>query len=116
MKGGEDLTRKEELYNLYNDSKIYDNREAAMLLNWDEGFLRKVKSILKSEGYIDVSPDGVVTCIKPIKTAIEGGKLTLKSAIYREMLDIYMDDFRAQESFKDRVIVGQEIRQILKSI
>ena len=32
------------------------------------------------------------------------------------MLEVYMDDFRKQDTFKDRLQVGQEIRMILKAI
>ena len=41
---------------------------------------------------------------------------SFKAAIYREMLEVYMDDFRNQDTFKDRLQVGQEIRMILKAI
>lgn len=53
--------------------------------------------------------------LKPYREDVEN-PVTFKGEIYREMLEVYMDDFRSQDTFKGRLLVGQEIRMILKHI
>ena len=40
----------------------------------------------------------------------------MKQRVYEEMVDTYMDDFRAQQTFADRLAVGREIRLILEKM
>lgn len=109
------MTNMEILYNAYRDSGLYQNPELCELLGWDSNQIRQAKSKLKRKGYIAVDYEGKVVLLKPYREDVERPQ-TFKAEIYREMLEIYMDDFRHQETFKDRLAVGQEIRLILKTI
>ena len=96
------MTEQEKLYNVYKDMGVSSNEEVVDLLGWSSDKVRNMKRKLKVNGFINYD----------YGTDVE----ILKSQIYREMLEVYMDDFRSQDTFKDRLLVGQEIRMILKHI
>lgn len=64
---------------------------------------------LKVKGLVDRDDDGNVIFLEP-----EGS--VLKASTYKEMLDIYMEDFRKQATFSDRLAVGREIRMLLEKM
>lgn len=64
---------------------------------------------------IEVGKDNVAI-LKPLHEDLSAQNKTLKAEIYEEMLTIYMDDFREQGTFSDRLAVGREIRLILEKI
>lgn len=64
---------------------------------------------LKVKGLVDRDDDGNVIFLEP-----EGS--VLKATTYKEMLDIYMEDFRKQTTFADRLAVGREIRLLLEKM
>lgn len=109
------ITDQEVLYNAYRDSGLYKNEDLRELLGWTNDKVRQMKSRLKRKGYIDTDYDGSIVFLKPMRLPVDKPD-DFKSDIYREMLEVYMDDFRTQGTFKDRLQVGQEIRMILKSI
>lgn len=39
-----------------------------------------------------------------------------KVEVYHEMIETYMDDFRQQSTFNDRLSVGREIRRLLEKL
>lgn len=109
------MTDMEILYNAYRDSGLQTNEEMENLLGWPNGKIRTMKARLKARGLIDYEFGKSVTILKPYREDVEKPE-SFKAAIYREMLEVYMDDFRNQDTFKDRLRVGQEIRMILKVI
>ena len=109
------MTDMEVLYNAYRDSGLQTNEEMENLLGWPNGKIRTMKARLKARGLIDYEFGKRVTILKPYREDVEKPE-SFKAAIYREMLEVYMDDFRKQDTFKDRLQVGQEIRMILKAI
>ena len=109
------MTKQEQLYNLYVKTPGISNGDAAELLGVGNGFVRTVKNRLKNAGYIDYHEgSNGVTVLKPYKESTTSMQSPIKSEIYREMLDIYMGDFRSQTTFDDRIRVGREIRLILE--
>lgn len=109
------ITDQEVLYNAYRDSGLYKNEDLQELLGWPNDKVRQMKSRLKRKGYIDTDYDGRIVFLKSMRLPTDTPD-DFKANIYREMLEVYMDDFRTQGTFKDRLQVGQEIRMILKSI
>lgn len=109
------ITDQEVLYNAYRDSGLYKNEDLQNLLGWDNDKVRQMKSRLKRKGFIDTDYDGRIVFLKKIRENIDPTE-DFKGDIYREMLEVYMEDFRTQSTFKDRLQVGQEIRMILKSV
>ena len=109
------MTEQEILYNAYRDTELRSNEDMVALLGWPNDKVRNIKAKLKARGYIDYSYGKEVSLLRPYREMIET-PTTLKSQIYREMLEVYMDDFRKQDTFRDRLLVGQEIRMILKFV
>ena len=98
------MTDQEILYNAYNDSGVQTNEEVMAMLGWS-----------KIRGFIDYTFGSPVKILKPYREVVDTPE-TFKAQIYREMLEVYMEDFRTQDTFKDRLLVGQEIRMILKCV
>lgn len=109
------MTEQERLYNVYKDFDGVTNEDVMDLLSWSSDKVRNMKRKLKVNGYIDYDHGKAVEILKPYREDVES-PVTFKGEIYREMLEVYMDDFRSQDTFKDRLLVGQEIRMILKHI
>ena len=109
------MTEHEKLYNIYKEFGVVTNEEVMDLLEWSNDKVRNMKRKLKVKGFIDYDYGKDVEILKPYREEVDN-PITLKGQIYREMLEVYMDDFRSQDTFKDRLLVGQEIRMILKHI
>ena len=109
------MTDQEILYNTYNDSGVQTNEEVTQLLGWSNDKVRNIKAKLKMRGFIDYTFGSPVKILKPYREVIDTPE-TFKAKIYREMLEVYIEDFRTQDTFKDRLLVGQEIRMILKCV
>lgn len=111
----EHMTEQEKLYNVYKDMGVSSNEEVMALLEWSNDKVRNMKRKLKMNGFIDYDYGKDVEILKPYREEVDT-PVTFKGEIYREMLEVYMEDFRNQDTFKDRLSVGQEIRMILKHI
>lgn len=109
------MTEQEVLYNTYKELGPISNTEVEEVLGWSNDKVRNIKRKLKSYGYIDYDYARPVEILKPYRESVDNPR-TFKASIYREMLEVYMEDFRSQDTFKDRLQVGQEIRMILKAI
>ena len=109
------MTEHEKLYNVYKEVGEVTNEEVMDLLEWSNDKVRNMKRKLKVKGYIDYDSGKDVEILTPYREEVDS-PATFKGEIYREMLEVYMDDFRSQDTFKDRLLVGQEIRMILKHI
>ena len=109
------MTDQEILYNAYNESGVQTNEEVMQLLGWSNDKVRNIKAKLKMRGFIDYTFGSAVKILKPYREIVDTPE-TFKAQIYREMLEVYMEDFRTQDTFKDRLLVGQEIRMILKCV
>ena len=109
------MTDQEILYNAYNESGVQTNEEVMQLLGWSNDKVRNIKAKLKIRGFIDYTFGSPVKILKPYREIVDTPE-TFKAQIYREMLEVNMEDFRTQDTFKDRLLVGQEIRMILKCV
>ena len=105
----------ENLYNLYVENPKTSNMEACEILGVDNGTIRTSKYRLKQSGYIESVSEDEVVILKPYKTT----KATYnqgKSEVITEMIDVYLEDFREQTTFVDRLQVGREIRLLLEKL
>ncbi|MDO4920955.1 MAG: hypothetical protein Q4E64_03890 [Phascolarctobacterium sp.] len=64
---------------------------------------------LKDRGFIKINLDRSITVLKPFKNS----ERSFKQEVYQEMIEIYMQDFRNQATYNERIAVGREIRLIL---
>lgn len=104
------------LHALYAENPTCTNAEACELLDVDSQMLRTMKNRLKNQGYIHVEDDGEVTVLKPYTRSAPTTPNSFKADVYYEMVDAYMEDFRRQSTFNDRLAVGREIRLILEKL
>lgn len=112
------ISKINQLYNLYEENPHITNQEAAETLDVSERMIRTMKYRLKSAGYIDpATEDGSVLITKPFReTPASLSANAMKADIYTEMIEAYMEDFRAQTTFADRLAVGREIRLLLEKL
>lgn len=111
------LSKINQLYNLYEENPHITNQEAAESLKVSERMIRTMKYRLKCAGYIDPeTEDGSVLIVKPFRETPASTANAMKADIYTEMIEAYMEDFRAQTTFADRLAVGREIRLLLEKL
>lgn len=107
------MSKLEQLYHLYEDKPDLSTEEACSLLSFeDKHCIYEYRKRLKGRGLIDFNEDGSVVVLKPYKEP-PVVSVSDKGGIYREMVSLYMDDFREQTTFADRLLVGREIRLLL---
>jgi predicted transcriptional regulator of viral defense system len=111
-------TKINMLYDMYAENPKLTNAEAAQLLSVDPNMVRTMKSRLIHAAYIELLGDGSeVAILRPYK-----GQDTMplgasyKSQVYSEMVEAYLEDFRSQTTFNDRLAVGREIRLLLEKM
>ena len=109
-------TKMGMLHAIYADNPACTNAEACELLGIDSQMLRTMKNRLKNQGYIQVEDNGEVTILKPYTRGAATTPNGFKADVYYEMVDAYMEDFRQQSTFNDRLAVGREIRLILEKL
>lgn len=109
------LSLTEKLFNMYAENPALKNKDAAEMLGIPETAQRKYKCLLRQRGFIDTDNEGNVIILREMR-AKTGQPLSFKGEIYVEMIDTYMEDFRNQTTFADRLAVGREIRLILEKL
>lgn len=103
------MTDMEILYNAYRDSGLQTNEEMENLLGWPNGKIRTMKARLKARGLIDYEFGKPVTILKPYREDVEKPE-SFKAAIYREMLEVYMEDFLVHSLGWDAKVVDAEFK------
>lgn len=103
------------LYDLYVENPDLTNAEAKELLDVSDDMIRKMKSRLKRSGYIQIDDNGEVFIMKPYRKTT-AAQNSFKAEVYREMVETYLNDFRCQSAFNERLTVGREIRLILEKM
>lgn len=111
------------LYDLYVQNPEISNAEAADVLDVSNETLRTMKSRLSKAGSIEVNEDGTVTVLEPHRGSAAAMMMepasargSYKAEVYYEMVETYLDDFRQQSTFADRLAVGREIRLLLDKL
>ncbi|WP_418695774.1 hypothetical protein [Acidaminococcus intestini] len=112
----EKISKIGQLYNLYVADGAITNDEAAEAVGSSNHDVRTMKYRLKSAGYIDIKEDGTVEILKPFRSAPTTSVNSMKSGVYSEMIEAYLEDFREQTTFADRLAVGREIRLLLDKL
>lgn len=79
------------MYNAYNESGVQTNEEVMALLGWSNDKVRNIKAKLKIRGFIYYTFGSPVKILKPYREVVDTPE-TFKAQIYREMLEVYMED------------------------
>lgn len=101
----------QQLCTLYAANGKLTNEEAAELLETTPRVIDTYRYRLRDKGFIEINKDRSVTVKAKYKA-----ETSYKQVIYEEMVDRYMEDFRTQTTFVDRLAVGREIRLILEKM
>lgn len=101
----------QQLCTLYAANGKLTNEEAAELLETTPRVIDTYRYRLRDKGFIEINKDRSVTAKAKYKA-----ETSYKQVIYEEMVDRYMEDFRTQTTFVDRLAVGREIRLILEKM
>lgn len=105
----------ERLYHALEKNPALSNAELAELLGCPEVSVRVYKKRLRDRGFIGQDENGQITILAPFEGQVRCRK-GRKFEVYSEMLEFYMEDFRAATGFADRVLIGREIRLLLEKI
>lgn len=104
------MTKIEALYNLYSERPDVTAVEAAGILGINQDTVYVYRQRMQDKGLIKCSSP--VEILKPYRVDAPGP--AYKAEIYKEMIDSFLEDFRAQTTFVDRLAVGREIRLLLE--
>lgn len=111
------ISKIESVFNYCFDNPEATNDEIAKALNMDVNIVKTYISRLKSYGYLtalNVESKRVIEVLKPFRVGEVKTTSDFKEGCYREMVDVLLEDFRACETYKERLEVGNIIRLILK--
>lgn len=110
------MSQVKKVFMLLRENPKMTNTELQVALGYSNQAIRKYRWLLKKRGYIAENEDGEgVKILMDYREDSDVGP-SFKQEIYVEMVKTYMDDFIAQERFKDRVLVGREIRLLLEAL
>lgn len=101
-----------QLYALLLENPKISRKEAAEKLGVTRTLIDTYFWRLCDKGIIEVNTDRSVNVLKPIKDVEI--QPNYKQEVYKTMVEIYLEDFKVQERFLDRVAVGREIRLLLE--
>lgn len=105
-----------QMFSLYAENPNLTNEEGARAVDVSSDALRMMKHRLIAAGYLKPESDGSVSVLKEFRARPANTTSVFKAAIYEEMVEAYMEDFRQQATFADRLSVGREIRLILEKM
>lgn len=98
------------IFNLLSAHPYATDEEIAEIMgDTTPGVVETNRYRLKDRGFIKINLDRSVTILKPFKDS----EKSFKQEVYQEMIEIYMQDFRSQATYNERIAVGREIRLIL---
>jgi len=105
-----------QLYELYKANPKLQDEEAAELLDTHVKCVRIYKVRLIEKGCCQYTDSGGMEVISSYDNPELRTTPEYKAEVYRSLIDIYLDDFAAQEKFEDRLTVGREIRLLLEKM
>lgn len=109
------MTNIKKMYLLLKDNPNMTNPELRAALGWDDQLIRATKYRLKMYGYINYGDGEPLTILRDYKD--DSDKFpTSRQCVYEEMIAIYLEDFREQENFTKRLLVGKEIRLLMEAL
>lgn len=103
-----------QLYALLLENPKISRKEAAEQLGVTRALIDTYFWRMLDKGIIEINTDRSVNVLKPMKD-VEIPQ-TYKQEVYKTMVEIYLEDFKVQERFIDRVAVGREIRLLLEKM
>lgn len=109
------MTKRQQILCLLAEHPDITNEELAEEMGISVQYAKTEISVLKKEGYIEVEKIDGNRMIHVLR-GMPVMKVDFKKAIYEELLEGYMEDFRNAETRSDRKEVGTLILRIIEKI
>lgn len=105
------MTKLEEVLEYVRSNTFATNKEISDDLNISEGVVRTYLNRLKNKGYLEK----IDTEYKVLKE-MPVNKSNYKQEIIKEMLEVYMDDFRELKVINEKVRIGELIIRLVDKL
>lgn len=105
------MTKIEEVLEYVRSNAHATNKEISEDLNISEGVVRTYLNRLKNKGYLEK----IGTEYKVLKE-MPVNKSCYKQEIIKEMLEVYMDDFREIKVINEKIRVGELIIRLVDKL
>lgn len=102
-------TKIKQYFNLLKTNPRITDAEAAEIVDTTPGTIEQYRYRLRNKGIIQINKDKSIEVLEELPA-----NRSYKQQILEEMVDTYMEDFRNQTTFADRLAVGREIRLIIE--
>lgn len=109
-------TKMQQLYELYKSNPKLSNEEAGELLDLDNRCIRIYRTRLLEKGVCQFTESGGMEVIASFKNPELKTAPEYKAEVYRCLIDVYMEDFTAQQEAEKRLVIGREIRLLLEKM
>lgn len=109
-------TKMQQLYELYKSNPKLSNEEAGELLDLDNRCIRIYRTRLLEKGVCQFTESGGMEVIASFKNPELRVTPEYKAEVYRCLIDVYMEDFTAQQETEKRLVIGREIRLLLEKM
>ena len=105
------MTKLEEVLEYVRSNTFATNKEISEDLNISEGVVRTYLNRLKNKGYLEkIDKEYKVLKEMPVN------KSNYKQEIIKEMLEVYMDDFRELKVINEKVRIGELIIRLVDKL
>jgi len=105
------MTKIEEVLEYVRSNTFATNKEISDDLNMSEGVVKTYLNRLKNKGYLEK----IGTEYKVLKE-MPVNKSSYKQEIIKEMLEVYMDDFREIKVINEKIRVGELIIRLVDKL
>lgn len=105
------MTKIEEVLEYVRSNTFATNKEISDGLNMSEGVVKTYLNRLKNKGYLEK----IGTEYKVLKE-MPVNKSSYKQEIIKEMLEVYMDDFREIKVINEKIRVGELIIRLVDKL
>ena len=105
------MTKLEEVLEYVRSNASATNKEISDDLNINDGVVRTYLNRLKNKGYLEK----IGTEYKVLKD-LPVNKSSYKQEIIKEMLEVYMDDFREIKVINEKIRVGELIIRLVDKL
>lgn len=105
------MTKLEEVLEYVRSNTFATNKEISEDLNISEGVVKTYLNRLKNKGYLEkIGKEYKVLKEMPVN------KSNYKQEIIKEMLEVYMDDFRELKVINEKVRIGELIIRLVDKL
>ena len=110
------MTQIEQVYNAYKENPNITDEEIANIIECPKRSIKSYRHRLVKRGLIEYKYGEPIKIIHEYSDKAVCEENSFAQDCFIEMITVYMDDFRTVASFKDRMLIGRELRLLLEKI